>query len=319
MDFVEYWTETRTRLDEELTRKIPNLFPALSPQQAEAVQDIIKNGKRLRGCLVCLVTQALGGQIADALPRAMAIECIQAASLIHDDYVDNDTIRRRRPATWMVEGPRRAVLLGDVMLATAIESMMELSNKDGLTATRAIATVANGAYQELACPAKPEDESRSNQHEEQVYEHIIHLKTGALFGAACQLGAIAAGASDETCNLAHAFGARTGEAYQIADDLADFTNLWGDAQQCIKKLPDLFPALNYFCYKAGLAAPYHLIHQQHELYNWCQHIKTDFIGHMEREINLRAHLAASHAEPFRHRAYGTILEEAPAAIVSMVS
>lgn len=319
MDFVDYWTKTRARLDSELTRQIPKLFSALGPRQTETVQHIIQNGKRIRGCLVCLVNQALGGKIADALPRAVAIECIQAASLIHDDYVDNDVLRRKRPATWTVEGPRRAVLLGDVIFATAIQSMVELSNEDGIAVARAIATVANGAYQELSWRVQPIDDKNANQHEGNIYERIIYLKTGALFGAACHLGAIASGASPEICALSYAFGARTGEAYQIADDLADFAISWELRQECIEKLPALLPALNYFCYKVGLIFPYHLAEQQYKLRDWCQHIGADFVRHMECETNQRVNLAESYAGQFPSNPYGEILGKAPGKIASMMS
>lgn len=319
MDFISYWEKTQSRLDGELTRRIPKLFSALDSQQIDTVQHIIKDGKRIRGCLACLVSQALGGKMTAALPRAVAIECIQAASLIHDDYVDNDVVRRKRPATWTVEGPRRAVLLGDVIFATAIQSMMELSNEDGITVTHAIATVANGAYQELFLLAKPIDADSFNRYEGSIYERIIYFKTGALFGAACQLGAIAAGASPEICALAYAFGARVGEAYQIADDLADFTAPWGSPQERIEKLPVLFPALNYFCYKSGLVVPCHLADQQRGLSDWCQHIGSDFVLHMENEIHLRVGLAEAYAEQFPSNLYGDMLGEAPTKIVSMMS
>ncbi|MDN5848420.1 MAG: polyprenyl synthetase family protein [Nitrococcus sp.] len=320
MEFVEYWAGIRTHLDKELTRQIPRLFRALGTQQAEAVQDIIQNGKRIRGGLVCLVNEALGGHMADALPRAVAIECIQAASLIHDDYVDDDVVRRKRPATWTVEGPRRAVLLGDVMFATAIQSMVELSNDDAFTVTRAIATVANGAYQEHVWLAKPiDDAGQFAWHERITYERIIYLKTGALFGAACQLGAIAAGASHETGTLAYAFGARIGEAYQIADDLAEFASLWGCPEERRETPPALLPALSFFCQKAGLSTPRHLIEQQHGLYDWCQRMGKDIIHHMEHEIELRVSVAASHVGQFPANPYRNILAEAPARIAEMMA
>lgn len=320
MEFVEYWTGIRTHLDKELTRQIPRLFCAPGPQQAEAVRDIIQNGKRIRGGLVCLVNEALGGQIADALPRAVAIECIQAASLIHDDYIDDDVIRRKRPATWTVEGPRRAVLLGDVIFATAIQRMAELSNDDAITVTRAIATVANGAYQEHVWRAKPiSDAGQFAWHEKDTYERIIYLKTGALFGAACQLGAIAAGASNNMGTLAYAFGARIGEAYQIADDLAEFATQRGCQRERVETLPALLPALNFFCQKTGVTIPHHLIEQQHGLYDWCQQMGKDFIHHMEHEIKLRVSLAASHVGQFPAGPYKNMLRDAPARIAAMMA
>lgn len=315
MNFLNYWRETRSRLDQELHCQIPLLFSALPPPQIETVQQIIRDGKRIRGCLVCLISNALGGKTEDALPRAIAIECIQAASLIHDDYVDEDIIRRKRPATWTVEGPRRAVLLGDVMFATAIQSMVELGNEDGATVARAVATVANGAYQELSWQMGG---GEFNLFDAGIYDRLIYLKTGALFGAACQLGAIATGAPQETSTLAYTFGTRTGEAYQIADDLQDFITLWEHPQKEFKKLSLLLPALNYFCHRTGLALPQHASHQQKAWHDWCQRIGEDFINCMERELNLRLQQAESYIESLPDNPYTKMLSKAPAKIATMM-
>lgn len=312
MRFLSYWSRTRSRLDQSLSHQIPRLFSALSPQQIETVQYIIRGGKHIRGCLVCLVSKALGGRTEDALPRAVAIECIQAASLIHDDYVDEDVTRRKHPATWTVEGPRRAVLLGDVIFATAIQNMVELSNEDGATVARAIATVANGAYQEIFW-----QKERIPQFQADIYERIIYFKTGALFGAACQLGAIATGAPPETLALAYAFGTRTGEAYQIADDLKDFVALWERPHGRLNKLSPLLPALNYFCHRTGLTLPNQASYQK-AMRSWCQHIGQDFISCMEQEINLRLRLAEAYIERLPDNPYTQILSKAPARIATMM-
>lgn len=318
MSFFSYWQETRTRLDQELSRQIPVLFSALGPRQTETIQQITKDGKRIRGCLVFLMNQTQEGKPEDALPRAVAIECIQAASLIHDDYVDKDALRRERPATWTVEGPRRAVLLGDVMFATAIQSMVELSKEDGATVARAIATVANGAYQELFWQAETEERRPYELLEENLYDHIIYLKTGALFGAACRLGAIAAGAPQEIPTLAYAFGARTGEAYQIADDLEDFIAWWAQPQENLEKLSSLLPAFRCFCHKTGLTLPRHTSCRQTVLQDWCQRIGHEFIHCMEQEINLRLKQAESYIEFFPDNPYTQILSKAPAKITAMM-
>jgi geranylgeranyl pyrophosphate synthase len=317
MHFLNYWRETRTQLDQELSYQIPMLFSALGPRQIETIQHIIRGGKRIRGCLVCLVNKALEGKTEDALPRAVAIECIQAASLIHDDYVDEDVTRRKHPAIWTVEGPRRAVLLGDVMFATAIQNMVELSNEDGATVARAIATVANGAYQEICGQAETIEREELNQFEGDIYERIIYLKTGALFGAACQLGAVATGAPSETSALAYTFGTRTGEAYQIADDLKDFVTLRERPQERLKKLSPLLPALHYFCHRTGLTIP-NCEPYQKAMHSWCQRIGQDFISYMEQEINLRLRMAESYIECFPDNPYTQILSKAPARITAMM-
>lgn len=217
MDFHDYWEYTRARLDEELHDWVPRFFCELPERQLATIHDILKGGKRLRGCLVCLVNDALGGAIENAIPRAVAVECIQAASLIHDDYVDGDRVRRNRPAQWTIEGARKAVLLGDVVFATAIQRMAEISRGDGIAAAEAIATMAQGAYREFPEPGVPD----AHHDVRNDYDLIIYLKTGALFGAAAKLGALSAGAPPALRGLAFRFGACLGEAYQIADDLQD--------------------------------------------------------------------------------------------------
>ncbi len=82
MDFLNYWSAIRARLDEEVVYRVPRFFRNLPAEQIEAVQQVVADGKRIRGCLVYLMSNALGGRTEDAIPRAVAIECIHAASLI---------------------------------------------------------------------------------------------------------------------------------------------------------------------------------------------------------------------------------------------
>jgi len=79
-DFLEYWSFVKPQLDEGCRQWIPELSPELPSEQWDSIYQTLKAGKRIRGCLVCLISEALGGKIEDAIPRAVAIECIQAAS-----------------------------------------------------------------------------------------------------------------------------------------------------------------------------------------------------------------------------------------------
>ncbi len=244
MTFLAYTQRLKPALDEALGEWLRSIASDLPPHLQPVLPNALADGKRLRAALLCLVSQALGGSLTTALPRAVTIECIHAASLIHDDYVDGDTMRRKRPATWTIEGARKAVLLGDLLFATAIEGMMTLSTEDGRVIARTIATVAKGAYQE---PTAGKDLLASDA----AYERIIFLKTGALFAAAAELGAIAASATSELRRAAHAFGSRLGEAYQIADDLHDLAAM-GDAT--VARLPPaLTPAVLRFAPQARSA------------------------------------------------------------------
>jgi len=238
--FDIHWRFVREQLDHAFERLLPQFFEDLPATHRAAVQEVLGGGKRLRGCLVSLLNDALGGAPAASFPRAMAVECVQAASLIHDDFIDGDTLRRERPATWTVLGPRRAVLLGDVMFATALRRMAELGPQDGVVLARAIATMAAGAYQEPLAHADLTLDADLDAA--RLYPRLIHLKTGVLFGAAAQLGALAAGVSAPVAARAFDYGALIGEAYQIVDDVNDLLDAPVAATQC----PLLAPAMWHF-------------------------------------------------------------------------
>ena len=220
-EFAIYWDELRAELATHLPKLTLSLFRDLPSVQATAIARLIENGKKLRAGLLLTVCEALGGAIDRALPSAAAIECVHAASLIHDDLVDGDRTRRDRPATWVVHGSRRAVLLADVMFATALHRSAELGKQEMITLSHAIAMLAVGAYEEQLDPPERDTGLVSDTLQRTRYDRIIRLKTGSLFAAAAELGAIAARARPALRRAASEFGARIGEAYQIADDLHD--------------------------------------------------------------------------------------------------
>lgn len=220
-DFAAYWELLRERLSACHPALIQRYFAALPQDLVESIDSVVGGGKKVRARILCTVCEALGGSFADALPRAMAIECIQAASLIHDDWVDGDSVRRNAPAVWTIQGARRAVLLADVIFATSLERCAELGRLDVLALSKAIATIAAGAYQEALELAETRTEGFPGIESRSPYDRLIFLKTGALFAAAAELGAIGARANAALQRAAYNYGARIGEAYQLADDLED--------------------------------------------------------------------------------------------------
>jgi hypothetical protein len=208
--------------------------------------EALAGGKMIRGCLSCMVSDALGGSFDQAIPRAVAIELIHCATLIHDDFVDQDTIRRSHPALWTLYGARKAVLLGDVIFATAIKNMSDLGRDEGVLVSDAIAKISAGAFREPIDASKAEKVFRANGGNQLLYEQIIHLKTGVLFAAACEIGAIAAEAKAGMRARAYHYGMRIGEAYQIADDLMEVHELLARGIVRPHQITLLAPALLYF-------------------------------------------------------------------------
>ncbi len=237
--FRDYCTARKPALEKAFRREIAALLGEAPLRNRASFLAALESGKKIRGCLCCLTGESLGGTLDAAVPRAVAVELIQAATLIHDDFVDQDTIRRNRPASWTVEGARRAVLVGDVIFAAAIKMMSDLGREDGGVVSQAIAQVSRGALHEPLDPLMLSEALESGQWKGALYEKIIHLKTGILFGAACQLGAIAAQAGSRLQEICFRYGVRIGEAYQIADDLKD-------VRDCIRRrsiLPEQMVAL----------------------------------------------------------------------------
>jgi len=261
------------------------------------------------------VNDTLAGRIEDAILRAVAIECIQAASLVHDDYVDGDTRRRDRAATWTVEGARKAVLLGDVIFAVAIGKMMELSRDDGLAVVQAIATMARGAYQEIMNPVDATGARAGGPLRPGLYERIIHLKPGALFGAAAKLGALAAAASPAVTTLAFEWGARLGEAYQIADDLEEVQLLDTHSAALPAALPRLAPLLLHFSGKTNFDAALLSAGRETDFREWFRSARPALETQMREQIAARLDLAERTAADFPETFDTRRLRAAPSAIL----
>ena len=137
-------------LDAALSSRIAAILPQGSTTAGCDLHPALTGGKKLRGILLGMIAEILGGDWDWALPRAVAVELIQAATLIHDDYVDQDRIRRHLPAVWTLAGARRAVLMGDVIFASAIRMMSEIGPDDGRILSR-----AGAAYATARASARP--------------------------------------------------------------------------------------------------------------------------------------------------------------------
>ena len=125
-EFAIYWNELRAELATHLPKLTLSLFRDLSSVQATAIARLIANGKKLRAGLLVTVCEALGGTIARALPSAAAIECARSVPFT---MIWLTVIDAPRSASHPVHGSRRAVLLADVMFATALQRSAELESR----------------------------------------------------------------------------------------------------------------------------------------------------------------------------------------------
>lgn len=174
-------------------------------------------GKRLRPATLLLAARALGSN--DDTPQLLAavVEFIHTATLLHDDVVDRSDLRRGRHTANAVWGNAGAVLSGDFLYSRSFQ-MMVAAGRMGVMRVMADTTnaIAEGEVLQLLNQGDPDvDEAR--------YLRVIELKTAVLFRAAAQLGAIAADAPAELEQQMGAYGHALGTAYQLIDDVLDYT------------------------------------------------------------------------------------------------
>jgi farnesyl diphosphate synthase len=177
-------------------------------------------GKRLRPALVRAICAQLGGADQAALIPACAIEMVHTYSLIHDDLpcMDDDDLRRGRPTCHVVYGEALAVLAGDGLLTRALGY---LADKGGRLAAQQVAVLARAAGEQGMVLGQALDLAQEGHVATAAGVREIHaLKTGALLGAAVELGALAAEADPAPLRP---FGQALGLLFQAVDDVLDVT------------------------------------------------------------------------------------------------
>lgn len=185
-------------------------------------------GKRLRPVMCLETARILGANIEKAMPAACAIEMLHVQSLIHDDLpcMDNDDFRRGKPSNHKVFGEANAVLAGDALLTFAPQVIIEKSKDLSLTQIVRILheyTKFGGAYGLIAGQVVDiESEGGKLVKSPEETLDFIHLnKTAVLFRLAVRIGAIVAGADEETIENFDDFAKKFGLAFQIYDDIMD--------------------------------------------------------------------------------------------------
>lgn len=176
-------------------------------------------GKRVRPALTILSNYASGGDGANASSIRMAtvMEFLHTATLVHDDVIDKAETRRNRPSINREFGNQTAVLMGDWLYMSAFETSLaerSLAILDILTAVTRKMT--EGELLQLTLLG------RTDVSEEQYFD-VIARKTAYLFSACCEIGAVLAGAGIETQAMLRDYGMNLGVAFQLIDDLLDFT------------------------------------------------------------------------------------------------
>jgi geranylgeranyl diphosphate synthase type I len=234
---VETAIETRRELvNAALDERLPIEEPERLYRASRHLLDA--GGKRLRPALTLLVAEALvdgtvngpyetvptldGADEIDLMAAAVSIETIQSFTLIHDDIMDDDDLRRGVPSVHRAFDTETAILAGDTLYSKAFEFMLET----GAPPERTVQALSELAQ---TCTRICEGQSLDVEFERRTgvtteeYIHMVEQKTAVLYAAAARIPALLLGADTETADALGAYGLDIGRAFQIRDDVLDLT------------------------------------------------------------------------------------------------
>jgi len=212
---IEEYLEERRKLVDEALKKFVDENYSLSLRKI--VLDIIKGGKRIRGCLCLLVCEALDGKVEDALDGAVAVELMHSASLAFDDIIDMDFERRGEPAAWLIHRFSKPIIAGNLLVSHGLTMLRKYGEKAIDIATKAWHEASKGVGMEVFGRGGMK---RDRKLLVSLYEKIVSTKTASVFAAAGALGAVLAD-RDQYIPSAAQYGKHVGVAFQIADDAVE--------------------------------------------------------------------------------------------------
>jgi geranylgeranyl diphosphate synthase type II len=228
VDLHGFLAAERERIDATLDRLLPaaDAWPA---RLHEAMRyAVFGEGKRVRPVLVRAACRAAGGDPEQVVEAACALEMVHTYSLIHDDLpaLDNDTLRRGRPTVHVAYDEPLAILAGDALLTEAFAVLGAFPAGDAFAGRRAeacrLVAVAIGSRGMVGGQAE-DLEATGGLPDAERLDRIHRAKTGALIGAAVELGALLAGVDGPRRAAFAGFGGRLGLLFQVADDILDVT------------------------------------------------------------------------------------------------
>jgi octaprenyl-diphosphate synthase len=214
------------RVDQVIAERLTTEVPLVR----EVAQYIIgAGGKRLRPALLLLVSGALGSTHPHRHTLAAVVEFIHTATLLHDDVVDESTLRRGRTTANEKFGNAASVLVGDFLYSRAFQMMVDVNQMRVMQVlSDATNVIAEGEVMQLMS-------MHDASLDEAAYLRVIRSKTAKLFEASARLAPILAGADEVTEALCASYGQALGTAFQVIDDVLDYE---GNSEELGKNLGD---------------------------------------------------------------------------------
>jgi len=194
---------------EAVERRIGHYIDELEDRDAAALYARLPAGKRLRARLILTIA----GSGPAAIKTAAVVEMIHAASLLHDDVIDDAFVRRGRPSLNALYGNKTSIMFGDVLYSKAFHELVDIDRRVARVVSAAVVELSLGERRDLLL-------SQSFNTDREVYLHMIYQKTASLIEAASEAAAILAGKNPDAYRT---YGRNLGIAFQMIDDLLDIT------------------------------------------------------------------------------------------------
>ncbi len=212
---TDLYREELIRIERELLSLFRSDLPLLSVMGRYIIEG---GGKRIRPLFLLVSSELAGFRGEERIRLAAIIESIHTASLLHDDVIDNAKIRRGKTAAHHIWGNQVVILVGDFLYSNALKEAVSFKNQEIMEAlSEATTAMTEGELFQLSKVADP-------GITEEDYIRIISAKTGALISSACRIGGILGNLPTRQKRALADFGMKVGVAFQISDDILDYTS-----------------------------------------------------------------------------------------------
>lgn len=211
----EHYKHDLTLVEQELLSLFKSDVPLLPLLGRYIVEG---GGKRIRPLFLIVSSELAGFKSIERVRLAAIIESIHTASLLHDDVIDNANLRRGKKAAHHIWGNQAVILVGDFLYSNALKHAVSFKNQEIMEALSETTTaMTEGELFQLSKIADPDIT-------EEDYLRIISAKTGALISSACRIGGILGNLPQEKKDALSRFGLKAGMAFQMSDDILDYTS-----------------------------------------------------------------------------------------------
>jgi octaprenyl-diphosphate synthase len=225
VEFETYFKSKTLHYLSRIEEAISDVLDQFSDSQFhESLTFAVRDGKRVRPLIVLLVRDALAGDNpvanVDPMRAAVAVELLHLESIIHDDIIDSEDLRRDKPAFHKKYGIPASILSADFILGVILDIASQYSDsRIGRELSRAALRMSSGEFVEVLINRNPDSQ---NQISIDQYIEVIKDKTAALFQSSAKIGALLSGSGRREIEAVSDFGLNLGIAYQMQDDLLDW-------------------------------------------------------------------------------------------------